>query len=332
MTATVSPSNITLNEIIDFNDELTKGLPVAAPKEVDQKDALLRNGRLLVTPPGLTKASFLHALALEGGVFTTMRTTFNATRILSLDRHIKRLSAAYVDTDDAAELDTLGRKVKEMCLTGIAALNGHAKDENFEAQVTVGITYKVKDMWMFLCPLPVHKNSRCVAELARGERSGNVHVKDVSWTERRKAISERMATGVEEMVMVGSNDRVTEGLSSNVAFVANGKVYTAGEDKVLSGTIRELLLEACRDHDIKVVFETVSVEMARRPDVEMLIMSTSRLVLSVQKLIIPGDFNENGEVVVVEHPVESQLVSSLKAWVKGKVEVDSFPLEDYEEI
>ncbi|KAF4741773.1 hypothetical protein FOZ62_013761 [Perkinsus olseni] len=72
--------------------------------------------------------------------------------------------------------------------------------------------------------------------------------------------------------------------------------------------------------------------MARRPDVEMLIMSTSRLVLSVQKLIIPGDFNENGEVVVVEHPVESQLVSSLKAWVKGKVEVDSFPLEDYEEI
>ncbi|KAF4665482.1 hypothetical protein FOL47_004547 [Perkinsus chesapeaki] len=313
-----SSSPITLDEIIDFNDQLVQDHP-----EVSNT----------VSPPGLDKSSFLHALALEGGVFTTMRTTFNGTRILSLDRHIKRLSAAYDDTNDVApDIDTLGRAVKKMCIEGICALNGEAQSDSFEAQVTIGITYRVKDMWMFLCPLPVHKNIRCVAELIRGERNGDVRVKDVSWTEKRKSIGGGIPQGVEELVMVGRDDRVTEGLSSNVAIVVDGKVYTAGADKVLSGTIRELLLEACRDHDVEVVYEAMPVEMARRADAEMLIMSTSRLVLSVERLIIPGEFNENGEVVVVEHPIESQLVSSLKSWVKGKVEVDSFPLDDYESI
>lgn len=55
-----------------------------------------------IAPPGLSKSSFLHALALEGGVFTTMRTTFNGTRILSLDRHVKRLGAAYEDMNDVS--------------------------------------------------------------------------------------------------------------------------------------------------------------------------------------------------------------------------------------
>ncbi|EER19303.1 conserved hypothetical protein [Perkinsus marinus ATCC 50983] len=163
-------------------------------------------------------------------------------------------------------------------------------------------------------------------------KPSDVRVKDVSWTERRKAISDSMPPGVEEMVMVGHDGRVTEGLSSNVALVVDGKVYTAGADKVLSGTIREILLEVCREHDIEVVYESVPVETARRADVELLIMSTSRLVLSVEKLIIPGEFVESDDVVVVEHPLDSSLVSSLKAWVKGKVEVDSFPLDDYEEI
>lgn len=52
----------------------------------------------------------------------------------------------------------------------------------------------------------------------------------------------------------------------------------------------------------------------------------------MEKLIIPGEFVESDDVVVVEHPLDSSLVSSLKAWVKGKVEVDSFPLDDYEVI
>lgn len=58
-----------------------------------------------------------------------------------------------------------------------------------------------------------------------------------------------------EVLLVDKNSNIYEGLSSNFFVVKDSTIYTAGEG-IIYGTIRNIVLEACKELNLKVVLQT----------------------------------------------------------------------------
>lgn len=59
--------------------------------------------------------------------------------------------------------------------------------------------------------------------------------------------------GAYEAILVDHNNFITEGSRSNIFFIREGILYTAPENRILSGITRKYIFDICSEHNIQVV-------------------------------------------------------------------------------
>ncbi|CAG9461704.1 unnamed protein product [Pedinophyceae sp. YPF-701] len=118
----------------------------------------------------------------------------------------------------------------------------------------------------------------------------NALAKDSEWVKQRTSLEAAKAKDTQEVVLAhpdGNGDlELLEGLSSNFFAVMDGKVVTADEG-ILPGTVRAVLLEACKRENIPVELRPPLLSEAPRWE-GALIASTSRFALPVHEVVVPA--------------------------------------------
>ena len=86
-------------------------------------------------------------------------------------------------------------------------------------------------------------------------------VKTSSWliSEERARMSATVCGRVNDAVMFAENGELLEGISSNAFAIIDGKVYTAPLSKVLKGTMRTTIAEACRHIGVPFIEESPNI-------------------------------------------------------------------------
>eukprot|EP00747_Dinoflagellata_sp_TGD_P219409 gnl/TRDRNA2_/TRDRNA2_91514_c0_seq4.p1 gnl/TRDRNA2_/TRDRNA2_91514_c0~~gnl/TRDRNA2_/TRDRNA2_91514_c0_seq4.p1 ORF type:complete len:354 (+),score=66.18 gnl/TRDRNA2_/TRDRNA2_91514_c0_seq4:130-1062(+) len=142
------------------------------------------------------------------------------------------------------------------------------------------------DFFTYAQPLP--QIEPMVAVEAHKATRNNPTVKDVQWIKDREALEQvQKAAGVNEIVMFDDDGAATEGLQTNFfAVAADGTVFTAPAERVLSGTVRKVVLEVAEQNGIPLRMEAPNMR-----DVETwescFVCSTSRLVKPIRELVAP---------------------------------------------
>eukprot|EP01028_Stygiella_incarcerata_P001827 TRINITY_DN133_c0_g1_i1.p1 TRINITY_DN133_c0_g1~~TRINITY_DN133_c0_g1_i1.p1 ORF type:complete len:396 (-),score=85.65 TRINITY_DN133_c0_g1_i1:171-1238(-) len=123
----------------------------------------------------------------------------------------------------------------------------------------------------------------------------NPQAKDSKWVEERREAEKVVGELINEVLLVGPEGQVFEGLTSNFfAVLVNeetGKVTvkTAGSG-CLEGTVRSLVLEICEKMDIEVILEAPNVkELEDGLWTAAFITSTSRLILPIRRVFMDSD-------------------------------------------
>ncbi|CAK9022700.1 unnamed protein product [Durusdinium trenchii] len=269
---------------------------------------LVRNGR--AASPWLSKHDLLHNYS---GAYTTARTV-SRNSVFELSMHCQRLADTAQDVlqrklEETPEMEGRFRQAlaflepaaiqavfKRECLTALDYLHG-VEDGPCEYQVTVLLTCdtvteandKGFDVYTFVQALPFVEATVAV-EARQAERS-NPTVKDVQWVNDRQHLEEiQSQAGVNEVIMHDERGKITEGLQTNFFAERNGTLYTAPDDRVLSGTVRKVVLEVAQEHGIPVELECPNISEMNQWD-SCFICSTSRLVKPIHTLTSP-DFGE----------------------------------------
>lgn len=181
---------------------------------------------------------------------------------------------------------------KRECLTALDYLHG-VEDGPCEYQVTVLLTCdtvteandKGFDVYTFVQALPFVEATVAV-EARQAERS-NPTVKDVQWVNDRQHLEEiQSQAGVNEVIMHDERGKITEGLQTNFFAERNGTLYTAPDDRVLSGTVRKVVLEVAQEHGIPVELECPNISEMNQWD-SCFICSTSRLAAGLKLQVFP---------------------------------------------
>lgn len=84
----------------------------------------------------------------------------------------------------------------------------------------------------------------------------NAKLINKSLRERANSIIEK--ENVFELILIDSEGYATEGSRSNLFFIKGTDVYTASDDTVLKGTVRQRTIEICNNQNIKLVRQKVS--------------------------------------------------------------------------
>lgn len=132
-------------------------------------------------------------------------------------------------------------------------------------------------------------------EARQAERS-NPTVKDSQWVNDRLQLEEiQRELNVNEVIMHDESGNVSEGLQTNFFAELEGVLYTAPDDRVLSGTVRKVVLEVAKANDIPVKLECPNMGQLTHWG-SCFICSTSRLAACLSCLCLsgPGCCNENG--------------------------------------
>ncbi|CAE8605599.1 unnamed protein product [Polarella glacialis] len=278
---------------------------------------LVRNGE--ASMPWLSKHSLLHDYP---GAYTTARTVGRHS-IFELSMHCQRLHDTAKDvlrrqlegSEAKHEADCLRQASEFLEQGGPAALlpvvrqsvlaalefleTQEASGGDAEYQVTMLLTCGTAgshtptdrgfDFLTYVQPLP-YVEPMVTVEAHQAERK-NPTIKDVQWVNDRQQLEEiQKAAGVNEVVMYDENGHITEGLQTNFfAVTADGVLITAPAEKVLSGTVRKVVLDVARDHGLQVRFECPNIKDLNSWD-SCFVCSTSRLVKPVSELGAPEFF------------------------------------------
>eukprot|EP00271_Cylindrocystis_brebissonii_P022479 TRINITY_DN8669_c0_g1_i4.p1 TRINITY_DN8669_c0_g1~~TRINITY_DN8669_c0_g1_i4.p1 ORF type:complete len:383 (+),score=30.78 TRINITY_DN8669_c0_g1_i4:33-1151(+) len=220
--------------------------------------ALVKDGQ--VEECSLSAADFLSSA--QRGAYTTARTV-NRTSVFEFEFHVARLveSATLMMASESSKPDLSSEPFA--CLTATLELSIH------------------------LSPLPARPSPPVKVEL-RGHARSNAAAKDSEWVRQRKSLEDSKPSDVNEIVLMGDDGSVLEGMSSNFFVVRGGAVMTAQEG-VLLGTVREVALQVCKKlpGGVEVVLEAPNVRDIGAWE-GVFISSTSRLVLPVDELRYTG--------------------------------------------
>lgn len=279
---------------------------------------LVRNGE--AAAPWLSKQALLHDYH---GAYTTARTV-DKSSVFELGMHCQRLYDGGLDvlTRQALEAASKASATRQERLEqarsflsqgGLEALRPILKTEMLvaldylereqaaesskkEFQVTMLLTCDMAgdhtpsqrgfDVLTYVQPLP-YVEPMVAAEAHRADRR-NPTIKDVQWVNDRKELEEIQKTaGVNEVIMYDSAGMVTEGLQTNFfAVAADGTLLTAPAERVLSGTVRKVVLDVAKEHGIPIRLECPSIKDLDSWE-SCFICSTSRLVKPIRELGAP---------------------------------------------
>ncbi|KAG6618881.1 thioredoxin-like protein [Phytophthora cinnamomi] len=295
--------------------------------------AAAKNG--LAIPCDSDATAFL--LAHPRGAYTAARTV-HQTKIFDYEAHIRRLveSTVAMQTDkqlvpSAVEKELRPRTEATMkaAMTAFQTQFEVHKDQEYKINVLVcpsegdsvgqaeGQVLADTDVFCHVGFLPPLRSEMVKLEVA-GLPRHNAAAKDSAWVRERKAIYDRMAPDMEEVILMDPATRhLLEGSQTNFYAIQDGAVYTA-EEGILKGTVRSLVLEVCAENGIPVKLSPPTLD-----DVEKwqgcFISSTSRLVLGAMSLEYEHPETKKSLArTFPPHPILDQITTAVRNSVIGK--------------
>ncbi|CAJ1329283.1 unnamed protein product, partial [Effrenium voratum] len=251
---------------------------------------LVRNGR--AGKPWLSKHELLHNYS---GAYTTARTV-KRSAVFELSMHCQRLVDTASSVLQRAEASEKVRRAQRFLELGPEALRPvlrsecrtalqHLEEEG-DFQITILLTCDTAseedergfDMFTFMQPLPFVE-ATVEVEAHRADRS-NPTIKDVQWVNDRQQLEEIIQgnADINEVVMYDAHGCITEGLQTNFFASRAGTLFTAPDERVLSGTVRKVVLDVARENGIPVRFECPKIGDLDKWD-SCFVCSTSRLAI-----------------------------------------------------
>jgi branched-chain amino acid aminotransferase len=215
-------------------------------------------GPLLLDPPAA--ALDLHSLfeGLPLGVYTVFR-THHHDRFLHLSHHLDRLEESMTRLGWFYELDRdlLRRAVQQLCSDHSAVdtrvrldvLDARALAQGLPGREVIGLA-------PFIPPPDEWYRQGVSAATTRGLVRRDPHVKHSAFVARRRRLQQEL--GVFELLLVGEQDRVLEGASSNFYAFRGGRLLTAGQG-VLEGVGRRVVLHVAGELELPVSLEPITV-------------------------------------------------------------------------
>ena len=242
--------------------------PMAEPR-VSTYESTPQGLRLVGRHPTLSASS----AELPEGAYTTLR-TYGGRGVVRLNQHRRRLEESVAQQGRTASIDAaaLRRIVR-------SALDAGAHPES-----RLRLTFAPPRLFVAIepfRPLPRDLYEEGVACTTLDLRRGNPHAKDTRFIATAQGAYERLPSGVEEGLILGEDEAILEGLSSNFFGLVDGVLYTE-EERALRGVTRELALEVARG---LLPVERRAVRADERPRLaEAFLTSVSREVLPVVRI------------------------------------------------
>jgi branched-chain amino acid aminotransferase len=228
---------------------------------------------------------------LPSGVYTTMR-TYQRTKVLRLSSHLGRLL-------ESARLSGISLDFDEALLRYILriAINSTHIKSDIKIKIHIDLTQSMGDIFLMLEPLVLPEESELRqggVAISRVMHRDNPLIKASGFISTADTLRILLPHGINEVLMIGEDGGILEGLSSNFFAVRDHEVWTAAEG-VLAGITRTLVLASINDLGIPLKKSTYPVEQVNLLD-EAFITSTSRGVLSIRRIdnceigtICPGE-------------------------------------------
>lgn len=215
---------------------------------------------------------------LPGGGYTTFR-TFNRFQVLRIADHFRRLEETALLAGKPVRLDR-----EQISRSLHHAVADYPSDE-MRLRVILDLEQEVGDIYILVEPLhtPGEMQYRDgVRVITRKMHRENPKAKLTGFLGTASVVRHDLPGNINEVVMVGEDGRLLEGLSSNFFGVQGGTIYTADEG-VLSGITRQLVLEEIRQRGLPICYDGLPVDQISSLD-EAFITSASRAVLPVVEI------------------------------------------------
>jgi branched-chain amino acid aminotransferase len=215
---------------------------------------------------------------LPDGVYTTFR-TYNHNKILRLQEHFDRLvtSAALKKARANLNEDKLRAGIRDVV----------SRFPNFDLRLRIHWSVTLPDFPVFI----MGEVFVPIAEIVyiQGVSVQTIHLsrenplsKSTSFITDTHILRSNKPANIHEYLLVGENDEMLEGMTSNVFTIKKGTIYTASSG-ILLGITRQLVLEAIENLSLPVVPQ--GFQLAETPSVdEIFLTSASRGVLAATLL------------------------------------------------
>ncbi len=199
----------------------------------------------IVTPRGIENAPYKVASLAEAaakepqGVYTVGR-TYKRNKVLLFDQHLDRLERSATLEHIDCKLD---RPAIRQAMRVLIDQSGYAESR---FRITIPADHPDQPIISIepFTPVPaeiVEHGARVVTVAAMHRR--NPVAKTTDWMTTRQTATEAFPPDIYEGVLVSPDGFLLEGLSSNFYGIMGGKLRTAGEQDVLSGIARMIVLK-----------------------------------------------------------------------------------------
>ena len=209
---------------------------------------------------------------LERGAYTTARTV-GGNKVFELSFHLNRIVESLLlmhetedrNTEEHERLERLKFQLVESMKEGVHGFQSVYGDHG-ELKITVLVTVSNNMPQIRTHVMELGERARHpVKVMVSGHPRDNAEAKDSEWVRERKALENEKPDDYNEVVLVGDDGALFEGLSSNFFVLVRDEdgrpvLYTAREG-VLLGTVRDLALKLCPELMIKVVEEPPSMAL-----------------------------------------------------------------------
>lgn len=218
---------------------------------------------------------------LPRGIYTTMR-TLDGLAVVGLTAHLDRLEEGAALLGRPA---TIPRDALRAALCRRLRALGHAESR---LRLTLDCTDAPGTLWLSVEPLetrPPEAYERGVAALTARMQRDNPRAKDNEFLRQSAAARAQLGGRIDEILMVGDDGTLLEGLSSNL-FAVEGGVVRTPEEGVLPGVTRAAVIATLEAAGLPLRREPIAHARLGALD-ELFVTSTSRGVLPIVE--VDGD-------------------------------------------
>jgi branched-chain amino acid aminotransferase len=215
---------------------------------------------------------------LPGGVYTTFR-TYHHNQVLDLAAHFSRLSdSARLSNATIVFREELLRKALHDVLR-MTEYNDARIRLTLDLEKEMGILFAAVEQ---LNTPSLEDYQLGVEVITRKMHRENPKAKVTTFLKTAQDVRHQIPDGIHEVLMVGDNGEILEGLSSNFFGVIGEEIWTA-EEGILSGITRTFALIAAQKLGIKIHLSPIKIQQLGLLE-EAFITSASRSILPVQKI------------------------------------------------
>lgn len=284
------------------------------------------------------------------GVYTTMKTVVSFEYIFNFTSHMRNLhkySTNFLELQindynkecvtnilQNLTLENIRKSTSTSIKAGFEFINTLNDDikkkyfsENLNYMVMVTITWDIhtdnripsNEPFSILCYikcLPKHSNNVQIDIMCGERKTPNIKYSNVF--DVRNKMLKLKSEDSHEVVLYNEKEEITEGLTCNFFCFFNDTLYTAKDELVLKGTMREQIIQICEEVGITLKKESINISDIGRFEF-CFICSTTRNILPVKKIILCSE-NKREFEKDVHHPVLIKLQEKLREAVEKKKE------------